>query len=369
MKKGIICILVCMLMIISTIVPVSATVKSKITSNPLITGNILYVGGSGPNNYTKIQVAINDASNGDTVYVYDESSPYLEILTINKSITLVGENKETTIIETTVENTSIVTISANNVSMSGFTILMLSPTGWNGGIWISKMTDWPGETQIIQQVHIFNNNIEAVTNLSYGINCLYLNYGNISSNYINCRYNGIQFFLSSHNIVANNVVESCEWGISVQNTWNPRYHLWFTHPQLGDNIILRNIVRNNQIGILIDGDRTTNDKILENNISNNEKGIVLCTALKSEIARNNFIGNNRSALIETINLFFYPTNSWHDNYWGEPKKLPVPIFGIFWFIILYNTDFGETNFGNAINLGRYPVIAFDRTPAQELNDI
>ena len=33
-------------------------------------GNILYVGGSGPNNYTSIQSAINDASNGYTIYVY-----------------------------------------------------------------------------------------------------------------------------------------------------------------------------------------------------------------------------------------------------------------------------------------------------------
>jgi len=33
-------------------------------------GNTLYVGGSGPNNYTKIQDAIDNASNGDTVFVY-----------------------------------------------------------------------------------------------------------------------------------------------------------------------------------------------------------------------------------------------------------------------------------------------------------
>jgi len=39
-------------------------------------GNTLYVGGSGPGNYTSIQDAIDDASDGDTVYVYDDSSPY-----------------------------------------------------------------------------------------------------------------------------------------------------------------------------------------------------------------------------------------------------------------------------------------------------
>ncbi len=32
--------------------------------------NILYVGGTGPNNYTRIQDAIDNASDGDTIFVY-----------------------------------------------------------------------------------------------------------------------------------------------------------------------------------------------------------------------------------------------------------------------------------------------------------
>jgi len=34
-------------------------------------GNTLYVGGSGPNNYTRIQDAIDDANDGDTIFVYN----------------------------------------------------------------------------------------------------------------------------------------------------------------------------------------------------------------------------------------------------------------------------------------------------------
>jgi parallel beta-helix repeat protein len=369
MGKGIFCVFVCMLMIVSTIVPASGTTSSEKTSQPLNMENTLYVGGSGPNNYTKIQDAIDNATDGDTVFVFNDSSPYHETLIINKSITIVGENKETTIIETTTENTTVVTISADNVSMSGFTIRMSPSNGWNLGIRISKMEDWPGETEIIRDVHIFNNNIEAITQLGFGISSLYLNYGNISNNYVNCRYFGIHLFLSSYNKVTKNVVEHSDYGIYIENTWNPRYHLWFTHPKFGENMILGNIARNNQIGIHIDGDRTTNDKILENNITYNELGIMLYTSLKTEIARNNFIGNNLSASIFTLNLLSYPTTSWHDNYWGESRKLPVPIFGRFWFIILFNTAFGETNSGGAIPLGKYPVIAFDRTPAHEPYDI
>ena len=56
-------------------------------------GDTLYVGGNGTGNYSKIQDAINDSSDGDTVYVYDDSSPYYENLIVDKPITLKGENK------------------------------------------------------------------------------------------------------------------------------------------------------------------------------------------------------------------------------------------------------------------------------------
>ncbi len=42
--------------------------QSSITTS---NGKTLYVGGSGPGNYTKIQDAIDNASDGDTVFVYN----------------------------------------------------------------------------------------------------------------------------------------------------------------------------------------------------------------------------------------------------------------------------------------------------------
>ena len=76
MKIKIIGILICMLLI-GTVLPVSGTVDLESNLLPQLFGNTLYVGGSGPGNYTKIQDAINDANDGDTVYVY--SGFYVEI--------------------------------------------------------------------------------------------------------------------------------------------------------------------------------------------------------------------------------------------------------------------------------------------------
>jgi hypothetical protein len=55
----------------------SLGINTRITNtreqpSPLTRGKTLYVGGSGEGNYTKIQDAIDNASKGDTVFVYDE---------------------------------------------------------------------------------------------------------------------------------------------------------------------------------------------------------------------------------------------------------------------------------------------------------
>jgi len=80
-------------------------------------GDILYVGGSGPGNYTYIQDAIDNASNGDTIYVYN--GIYNENVFIDKQIGLIGEDKENTIINA---SGIVVNVSADNVKISGFTI-------------------------------------------------------------------------------------------------------------------------------------------------------------------------------------------------------------------------------------------------------
>ncbi|MDG6219168.1 MAG: NosD domain-containing protein, partial [Candidatus Thermoplasmatota archaeon] len=83
--------------------------------------NILYVGGNGPNNYSKIQDAIDNATDGDTVFVYHDSSPYQEYLMITKEIDLIGENKLNTIINGA-QSEAVITIDAQYVKISGFTL-------------------------------------------------------------------------------------------------------------------------------------------------------------------------------------------------------------------------------------------------------
>jgi len=82
-------------------------------------GNTLYVGGTGDGNYTTIQSAIESASNDDTIYVYNGT--YYEKLIIDKSINLIGSEKNSTIIDGN-RNLYIIFIKSSWVNISHFTI-------------------------------------------------------------------------------------------------------------------------------------------------------------------------------------------------------------------------------------------------------
>jgi hypothetical protein len=110
------------LLIIFSIISMLSLSLISISGNQLIQNNdILYVGGIGPGNYTRIQEAIDHTIEGDTVYVYP--GIYFEQLTINTSITLKGADSTITIID---GNESIdkdtVRIYADNTVITGFTM-------------------------------------------------------------------------------------------------------------------------------------------------------------------------------------------------------------------------------------------------------
>lgn len=105
---------------IATSVDDSTTINKQ--SGILNDGNVLYVGGSGQGNYSDIQNAINDASEGDTVYVYNESSPYHESLTISKKIFLIGEDRNSTVLDGCNSNDDGITVNAEHVTIQCLTV-------------------------------------------------------------------------------------------------------------------------------------------------------------------------------------------------------------------------------------------------------
>jgi len=259
-------------------------------------GEILYVGGDGPGNYTKIQDAIDNSSDGDTVFVYDDSSPYYENLIVDKSISLIGEDKNNTVIDARSSGNNIVVENAHYVVISGFTMqnATFSLFLWN-----------TCKYSIIYDNIIRNNTCDGIT--------LYCSYSIIRSN-----------------IIKNNG----QSGISCSN---PTYGY--------SNEISQNIIHNNEddgIFLCSDGNNITENTITENNLF----GIWLSEkSSNNSIYHNNIINNTQNAYDEGGNIWDdgYPSggNYWDDydgidNNWGENQNIngsdgigdtPYNIFG------------------------------------------
>jgi len=125
-KKRILVILVVFLIVINFFMNIQVGIVAKAEK--------LYVGGIGEGNYSSIQSAINNTSIDDIVYVYN--GKYFENIMINKSISLIGENKENTILYGTGSN-NVITIRATSVNITGFTI----QNGLISGILIESSKD------------------------------------------------------------------------------------------------------------------------------------------------------------------------------------------------------------------------------------
>lgn len=162
-------------------------------------GNTIYVGGTGHGNYTKVQDGINAANPGDTVYVY--SGAYNENIVINKSITLISESKENTIIKGAASG-HVIKITADFVNISSFNIQDAIGEGYD-----SIMMDKVQNCRIIDNI---------IKNSDDGVYLLDSHWNIISDNIIQDNdINGIFASFSDNNIFKNNKIYYNQKGIVI----------------------------------------------------------------------------------------------------------------------------------------------------------
>ncbi len=324
MKKKWLSVGVILLFVGTIIIPATA----QTTEKPLPTsrGDWLYVGGSGPGNYTTIQDAIDNASDGDTVFVF--SGLYNEgEIHIQKAIHVIGEDRNTTIVN-----------------------------GW-GHIFY-----------VFDDVQICNFSIRA----QYGNNdCIYIvGNNNVISDNIICTntFSGIFIHYGKHNTIKRNDLSGLHWAICLDGAVATDFfsnkltdnfigiNLW---PESRSNLIHDNIIIGNNIGVA-SGFSYLNS-IYHNNISENIEGIVLLEGGLTLITMNNICNNSNAASFKECG-----TTKWKENYWGEALFKPKRIDGTIKIFI------GGDWYGRWLWEPRYlefPWIQFDWHPAKKPYDI
>jgi parallel beta-helix repeat protein len=269
-------------------------------------GKILYVGGSGIGNYSKIQDAIDKSIDRDIIYIFNGT--YNENIVINKSINLIGNDKTKTSI---IGNNSLYTILIKTQRVN---ITKLAIEKSRVGIYISG----------------YNNSNN-----------------NISNNIIAENWEGIRIQNSSNNIIINNFIENnANYGIVLyesrknqikNNTFIDDHTAIFFGRWSDKNEIFNNNITENIFGINLE--YSFKNLIYNNSIANGTRGISFSFS-KDNNATNNIIKNHDHSgifLSDSDENIILP-NMFSDNYQdikkdSKPPVVKTPGFEIFFMII------------------------------------
>jgi parallel beta-helix repeat protein len=256
----------------------SSTAQNLEKSSSTSRGDWWFVGGSGIANYTKIQDAIDNASEGDTVYVY--SGWYNESIIINKSIFVCGEDRNTTFIGGE-NNSEIVRIDKTSAEFRRFTVE--SPSNeFIDGIYISDC--W--------SVNVSENCIRS------------------------CEY-GILITSSESCIISDNTILDCSSGIVNVIT--------------GNVTLTRNRIEGKNEGSGIEFQATMfKNYVTRNSITNHSIGINLLFTMFAIVQENNLLDNQQPAFFTSS--FF---TKWQQNYWNRSHLLPKLIPGQFGGMLIH----------------------------------
>ena len=323
-----------------------------------VQAKIIYVDDEGGADYTKIQDAINEGKEGDTVYVY--AGNYTEQININKTINLTGERRDN--LNTKIEKSeNVIRIKADWVNISGFIVNGVGDLGTYYGIIIESNNNKIFNCTILKSYRginlqnsennsIFNNNISynregievddgcdnnTISNSSFYMNGSDIilhegsNNNEISNNICSNSRGSSMLIHSKNNIISYNICYNGGTGISLyspnyQNNivsnnifYNNKYGVWITSQS---NYIIDNTCYNNEYGILLIESKydiyvykSKNNTIINNNCSYNQYGIWLDHSSNNIISNNKCSKNQKGIILEYSNNNTFTRNLILDN--------------------------------------------------------
>lgn len=249
-----------------------------------------------PDDYQTIQEAINNANNGDAVFV--KNGTYYEHIVVNKSIALFGENRSNTTIDANGANDAVL-LNANNILISNFTIKNSHIDGRLG------IRVYPGVQNVTIHNNIVTNNAQGGI-FSAGSNI------NITRNLVTDngeRYHegGIAFY-STGMLVENDIISNYGIGISIVDfdgnsllgnnvTASSSYGISLT---FADNTnVTGNFVKDNQAtyGVIL-WPGVENSTFVNNTVIEHDHGVYVLDSCHNNFTDNWFTNNTLGIVLE-----------------------------------------------------------------------
>jgi parallel beta-helix repeat protein len=273
------------------------------TINQTNDNSLIIVDKNGNGEYTSIQEAINHATSGSTIYI--KNGEYPEIIQIKKTVWLIGEDKDSTLINPiSEENKYAIYVGAPNIKIKNMGVTNGAPGLYSQGIKISsKNTE-------IDNCKIFNTPVGIAVWTDE--NKIY------NSTFYGCKDEGIALLGSSKNPCNNNIISDCIFydncdGIELQHSsYNTILNCKFydnTHTGIdaivsdnNENVISDCEIINNRVnGIYLSS--SDNNKIIDCNIQDNADGDIVMNKYSenNEIIQNE-ISEEKTQDISKISL-------------------------------------------------------------------
>jgi len=257
--------------------------------------SILHVGEG--QTYQSIQEAIDDAVDGDAVFVH--TGYYVENIYIDKPLTLVGENKETTFLNNSGQSHNI-NISSNYVTIFNFTI--------------------NNDLECIPSNYEYNNSFRNVFGQGnfitihdldcYNVGVSKRSAGGILIGNTNSEKQG-EFPFNNYTKIYNNYIQYGEFGIGVANGW---------YGEIFNNTI--NIPQTESITLILCARNGT--KMYGNTVINSAMGIVMSI----NNTNNEIYGNTVSSSLATLFLLQNNYGTFANNMIYQNSFLATGFFGI-----------------------------------------
>lgn len=245
----------------------------------------LTVDDDGQAEFNTIQEAINNATSGDTIFV--KAGTYYEQVVVNKTVSLIGEDRDSTIVDGGGTGSVISMITASKVSIRGFTLRNSGIDPNDSGIYV-----YGSSGNDISHNTIINN--------FYGISCFSSTGGNVvSDNTISSNnFYGVYLYSSHNHVFSSNIIMDNSDGISIVNS--------------NDNVVSDNTISSNTLcGVYLYS--SLNNVVSSNIITNNRYGMQLFYSSNNVIYRNNF-NNTNQAESDSTNVW---DNGVEGNYWSD----------------------------------------------------
>jgi len=307
--------------------------------------------------YLTVHLAIDAPETLDGHKILVDAGVYREHIILYKSLSISGEDTESSIIDGSGSGI-VINVTATNASISGLTIrngsygILLGSSFVNvsENILANNNVDinLRGHNNVINRNHILNdycaillessnsniveeNEIFGQTIRTIGVELKYSNSNRIQGNNINYQYNGISLHSSFKNeLLGNLLLATNHYGIVIRFS--------------SKNKAAGNIIGGNYAGVVLD--QSSENVVGGNAIEENTIGISVQYSFSNSIYYNNFAANAYQAVV-------HPNN--YENYWNFEYSHDYYISGNYW------DDYaGVDNDGNGIGDTPYVINSYNK---------